>query len=286
MGEGDRVGPAGGGPAGARPAAAGLPGDGPAGAPLFRGVGVALLTFFTDSGALAPEASAEHAARLVEAGIAAVLVSGTTGEPFTLEDDERLALLDAVRAAVPPGSAVPVLVGTGAPSARQADRLTRAACDHGADAVLALSPPRATDPRPYYDAVAKAAAGVPVLAYHFPLASAPGITVDELLDLPVAGCKDSSGDATRLIEELGRFRGSLWVGSPSLVLLAAAMGGAGAILALANALPERCLAALAGDVAAQAELAGAHLVTSGRFPAALKELTARRYGTPATARLG
>src|SRR5262252_410689 len=102
----------------------------------------------------------------------AMVVAGTTGEAAALEAGERVALLGAVRRQVP--SETPVIAGTGAPSARQAAKLTRDAVEHGADAVLTLSPPGVTDPRAYYDAVAKAAAGSPVLAYHFPKAAQPG----------------------------------------------------------------------------------------------------------------
>ena len=75
-----------------------------------------------------------------------------------------------------------MVAGTGAPSARQASVLTRDARDAGADAVLALCPPRNNDPRPYYDAVAEAAGDLPSLAYHFPQTSPPGIPVDALPD--------------------------------------------------------------------------------------------------------
>lgn len=252
--------------------------------PLFSGLGVALLSFFDDAGALVPQASAEHAARLVGAGVAAVLVAGTTGEAASLEPGERLALLSAVRAEVP--ARTPVIAGTGAASAAQAAALTRAACGNGADAVLALSPPGSEDPRPYYDAVADAAGTTPVLAYHFPGVSAPGLPVEVLGQLPVSGCKDSSGDAARLLHELVTFPGALWVGSAPLAYLAGAMGAAGAILALANVEPERCLAALAGDAGAQLALVEPDILASRRFPAELKALTARRYGTPTPARMG
>src|SRR6266508_4454079 len=103
--------------------------------PLFRGVGVALATLFDGAGGLDAKATAEHAATLVDLGVRAVVVAGSTGEAATLTPAERLALLTEVRRAVPSG--IPVLAGTGAPSRRQAVALTRAAVDHGADALLA-----------------------------------------------------------------------------------------------------------------------------------------------------
>ena len=247
--------------------------------PPFTGVAVALVTLFDDDGELDAAASAQHARRLVDRGVRAVVVAGTTGEALTLDPEERVRLLDAVRGAV----SVPVLAGTGAVSIRQATELTRAAVDHGADGLLVLSPPGARDVRPYYEAVAGVAGDVPVLAYHFPAVSAPGIPVEALADLPVAGLKDSSGDAERLLHEVAEWGGPLYPGAATLLLLAGAVGCPGAILALANLEPEMCVAALAGDADAQVELMASHRATAG-VPA-LKEHLAARYGTSRVCRV-
>jgi 4-hydroxy-tetrahydrodipicolinate synthase len=254
--------------------------------PLFSGVGVALVTLFGDDGGLDAEATAHHAARLVELGVRAVVVAGTTGEAATLAPDERRELLRAVREAIPPGTGVPVIAGTGAPSARQAAALTRDARDGGADGVLVLSPPGSPDVLPYYQTVAGAASGMPVLAYHFPAVSPPGIPVPVLEGLPVQGCKDSSGDADRLLETVDVWDGPLYVGSSSLLAMAGPLGCTGAILAVANAQPEGCIAAFAGDPAAQRALAPAHRQSQVRFPAGIKALTAARFATPTGTRLG
>jgi 4-hydroxy-tetrahydrodipicolinate synthase len=252
--------------------------------PVFRGVGVALLTLFDERGDVDVAATAGHAARLVDLGVAAVVVAGSTGEAAALDPDERAALLTAVLAGV--GDRVPVIAGTGAPSARQAGRLTARAGELGAAAALVLSPPGAADPRPYYDDVAKAAPDLPLLAYHFPAASQPGIPLDLLDGLPVVGCKDSSGDAERLLEELALFDRPMYTGSSALLSFAGPVGCAGAILALANAEPEDCIAALAGDAGAQRRLTSPHLEARRSFPRGLKELTAARFGTSVVARLG
>ena len=254
--------------------------------PLFRGVGVALLTIFDADGGLDAKASADHAVRLVELGVSAVLVAGTTGEPTSLEFAERRALLRAVRAALPPGCGTPIIAGTGGPSVRQAVTYTAAACDDGADALLVLSPPGVDDVRRYYDAVSVAASGVSVLAYHYPVASAPGISVAQLQELPIVGCKDSSGDATRFHQELASFDGWLYSGSPMLTLLAGAMGAPGVILALANLEPELCVRSFSGDVGAQMTVAESHLATIGEFPGTLKERVAARFGTSPAVRIG
>lgn len=251
---------------------------------VFTGVGVALATLFDEDGEVDVAATAAHAARLVELGVTAVVVAGSTGEAATLSIAERNALLAAVRDAA--AGRVPVLAGTGAPSARQAVELTLHARDGGADAVLVLSPPGTTDPRPYYERVAEAAGAVPVLAYHFPKVSAPGLDVDVVGSLPVAGCKDSSGDAERLLATLEATSVPLYTGSSVLLSLAGPAGCAGAILALANVEPERCAAAFAGEGQVQRELVAAHLAAHERFPRGLKALMAKRFGTAEVARTG
>ena len=253
-------------------------------AALFTGVGVALVTLLDDDGALSAKATADLAARLVELGVRGVLVAGTTGEAAALTPDERTELVAAVRAALPDD--VPVIAGTGAPTGPQAADLTVRAFDAGADAVLALSPPGVADPRPYYDRLAAAAAGRPLLAYHFPLASSPGVPVEFLPELPVTGLKDSSGDAARLLHEVDVFGGDLYTGTTSLVSLCGAVGAAGAMLAVANVAPEDCVAAFAGDAAAQVQLATLDRRISVDFPGGYKRAVAERFGTSAMTRVG
>ena len=215
----------------------------------------------------------------------AVVVAGSTGEAGSLDERERLVLLDQVRTAV--GRAATVIAGTGAPSARQAAALTRAAVDHGADAVLALSPPGAADPLPYYRAVAGAAGDTPLLAYHFPALSPPGIAVEQLAGLPVDAVKDSSGDPGRLLEELAVETAlPVYVGAATVLSMAGPLGCQGAIVALANAEPELCRQAFEGDPEAQKRLLPSHLRAELRFPAGLKQLLAERWGTSPVVRLG
>lgn len=253
---------------------------------MFEGVGVALVTLFDDDLDLDAPATAALAAQLVELGVRAVVVAGTNGEAAALSPEERSELLAAVRRAVPVNSGVPVIAGTGAPCARQATHLTAAARDGGADAVLTLSPPGATDPRRYYDAVVAAAGTMPVLAYHLPRVSAPGIAIEALAGLPVAGLKDSSGDPDRLLQTLASWDRPVYVGSSALITYAGALGCAGMVLGLANAEPEACAAAFGGDAGAQLRLAAAHKTAREHFPAGIKGLVAARFGCSAQARLG
>jgi 4-hydroxy-tetrahydrodipicolinate synthase len=252
--------------------------------PVFRGVGVALVTIFDRVGGLDGKATAALAEQLVAAGVGGVVVAGTTGEASALSQQERFSLVGEVRSAVPAG--VPVLAGTGASTGRQAAALTASAIDAGADAVLVLSPPRVRDPRRYYETVAAAAGGRPVLAYHFPEVSPPGLSLDVLPELPIVGVKDSSGDAERLLCEVADYDGEVYVGSSALLTLAGGVGATGAILALANTEPTLCVSAFSGDSKAQLELLPAHRAAAADFPTGIKRLVAERWGYSATTRIG
>lgn len=248
----------------------------------FGGLGVALITLFDQAGEVAAQATAEHAARLASLGVRIVLVCGSTGEAATLKRDERIRLIRAVRAALP--DTVPVLAGTGAETTSAAADLTKDARDAGADAILALSPPGSGDLLEYYSAIADAAAQLPVLAYHFPTMSAPGIPLDVLPQLSVAGLKDSTRDVQRVTAELTEWHGSVFVGSTTMLELARTLGGAGAILGIANVQPEICAEALGGDSGAQRRLAELSPEANRDFPLGIKELTAARFGTSTVVR--
>jgi dihydrodipicolinate synthase/N-acetylneuraminate lyase len=253
---------------------------------LFSGVGVALVTIFDSAGEVDVSATAGLAKDLIERGMRAVLVAGTTGEAGKLTPAERVTLIEAIRAALP--ADVPVLAGTGALATEDAVALTKAAVAAGADAVLAYPPPGCgadpaggpdVDPAAlgaFFGALATAAGDRPVLAYHIPWISAPGVPVDQLAGLPIVGVKDSSGNPDRLLDELAHYEGATYVGSSALLALAGPMGGAGAILAIANVEPERCAAAFGGDAAAQRALADTHLAVRAGGPAALKRILAER----------
>lgn len=249
--------------------------------PVFTGVGVALITVFTEDGDLNSGATAAHAAWLVDEGVRAVVIAGTTGEAMALDPDERSHLLKEVGKAV--GGRVPLIAGTGAPSGRQASRLSQRAAADGADAVLALSPPGIPDPRGYYEEIAESI-DIPLLAYHYPQVSAPGVPIDALSDLPIEGLKDSSGDAERLILETSDLPAGLYTGQHSLLLLAGRIGCSGAILALANLDFQSCARAWQGDPEAQRRVVSDH--SDVRSIAALKEKISALRRTNPTTRLG
>jgi 4-hydroxy-tetrahydrodipicolinate synthase len=242
---------------------------------IFNGVGVALITLFHGNGDLDAPGTAELAARLVEAGTQSVVVGTAAGEGVALLPEERVELLDAVRGAV---SAVPVIANVDAAWGREAVRVTREAREHGADAILVPPPPFTDDAQPFYAEVASAAGAMPVLA--------SGVELAQLGRLRVVGAVDPNEDATRFLETREVFPGDLYTGSAALLALAGPVGATGAVVAMANAEPERCAAAFAGDGEAQRALAVPNVAVQIDFPEALKVLVAKRFGTSTACRLG
>ena len=55
---------------------------------------------------------------------------------------------------------------------------------------------------------------------------------------------------------------------------------------MANVVPEECVAAFAGDGAAQVRLAAADRTASADFPAGYKRATAERFGVSPATRVG
>jgi 4-hydroxy-tetrahydrodipicolinate synthase len=252
--------------------------------PLFQGIGVALVTLFDEDGRILVDETADLAARVVERGVKAVLVAGSTGEPWALDANERVTLCEAVRAQVP--SDIPILLGTGSFSTWEATvALTRACVDAPADALLIMPPPGvAADPE-HYEQLRVAANGKPVWAYHVPYVSSPGVPVDVTAKLDVDALKDSSGDADRLSIEVTTGNGRpLYTGSPAALSLGGALKIAGAILALGQTVPELCAAAFDGDAAAQAEVARLHVDSLADFPAHFKKTVADVWGTSTAVR--
>ena len=183
----------------------------------------------------------------IEQGITGILVAGSTGESVFLDESERIHLTEACRGAMPDDA--PLLVGTGLESARATLRLTRAAADAGASAVL-VQPPAffkgAMTPevlRDHYRALADAAP-VPVILYQVPLRLStlelPTGLVAELSSHPnIVGIKDSRGNLELLgdLVEQTQDDFQVLVGSGALLYGALVTGAVGGILAVAAMAP-------------------------------------------------
>jgi 4-hydroxy-tetrahydrodipicolinate synthase len=201
------------------------------------GVITAMVTPFTEDRSVDEAAARKLARHLTEHGSHGLVLSGTTGESPTTDDDEKLALLRAVRDEV--GPEVRVICGTGSSDTRHSEHLSAAAADAGADAVLAVTPyynkPNFRGIKAHYEAVARAA-GIPVVLYNIPSRVVVNLSAEQLAELAqienVVAVKQANDDELQPIDGLrilagndGTFLPTLEMGEPGGVLVASHLVG-------------------------------------------------------------
>ncbi|WEH42427.1 4-hydroxy-tetrahydrodipicolinate synthase [Streptomyces sp. AM 2-1-1] len=202
----------------------------------------AMVTPFTASGALDPDAAGAHAAALVREGCDGLVLSGTTGESPTTTDAEKSALVRAVREAV--GEGVPVLAGVGSADTRHTVELARDAEKAGADGLLVVTPYYSRPPREAVEAhflrVAEST-GLPLMLYDIPGRTGTRIGTGSLLRLAehprVVAVKDCAYDMLGTTEVLSRTGLAYYSGCEELNLPLYAIGGAGYVSTVANVAP-------------------------------------------------
>ena len=132
---------------------------------ILDGCGTAIVTPFTDDGAVDWPALRAFVEWQVAEGIDFIVACGTTGEAQTLTDDERVQVVAASKQAA--GGKVPVMAGATSNDTRRAVEDVRRMCDAGADVILTASPyynrPTQDGLRRHFEAVADASARPVVL---------------------------------------------------------------------------------------------------------------------------
>lgn len=104
----------------------------------FGSVSVAMVTPFDRNGKIDIAAGRRLAAHLVENGLDALVLSGTTGESPTTSVAEKLDLLKAVKDEV--GDRAKIMTGAGTNNTAGSIELARASADAGADSLLVVTP--------------------------------------------------------------------------------------------------------------------------------------------------
>ncbi len=229
-------------------------------APLFTGCATALVTPMKQDGSLDEDALRRLLARQRDAGMDAVAVLGTTGEPSTLTMEERERVI-AAAVEICKGR-MPVIVGTGANDTRRAIEYARQAERLGADGQLIVTPyyNKATHSGliRHFGAVMDACA-LPAIIYNVPGRTGMRLTPQAAAELAVhpnaAGLKEASGDV-QAAEAFWEATGGalpLYSGCDELTLPLMALGACGSVSVVSNVDPERAraltAACLRGDYA-------------------------------------
>ena len=193
----------------------------------------------------------------VAEGTRGVVVVGTTGESPTVDFDEHHAL---IKAAVEfANSRVPVIVGTGANSTKEAIQLSRYAKEAGADYSLSVVPyynkPTQEGMYQHFKAIASAC-DLPIILYNVPGRTVADIANDTVLRLSelsnIVGIKDATGNMARGADLLARLpkHFAVYSGDDVSTLALMMLGAHGTISVTANVAPklmsQLCDAALCG----------------------------------------
>ncbi len=205
---------------------------------------VALVTPFAGAGEVDHAGLRRLVAHLQAGGVDEFFVNGSTGEAPLLDEADRLAVLETVRAAAPAGT---IYAGVSGLGHRHAIRNARAAAAAGADAAVVMSPFFvALDQRQLGDFAAAIAdaSPVPLAVYHHLRMPTPFAvpTVARLAAHPnIFAVKDTNGgDHDRCAEILAATAGRpfrFFQGVEKLVLSTLQAGGHGCVVAQGNLAP-------------------------------------------------
>jgi len=210
----------------------------------FTGVGTALVTPFTASGAIDEGAVRRLARRQIDAGVHFLCPCGTTGESPTLTGDEKLQivelLVDEAR------DQVPIVAGAGGYDTREVIELARELERRGAAALLSVTPyynkPTQEGLYQHYKAIAESTR-LPIIVYNVPGRTGVNVEVPTLVRLSqipgIVAVKEASGNVTQMCEICRAVPPDFIVlsGDDSLTLPLMAVGGHGIISVTSNEIP-------------------------------------------------
>lgn len=213
-----------------------------------KGVYTAVVTPFTKEDKIDEEAFIKLMGTQEEANIDGIIIGGTTGEGWSLEDDE-VALLYHIARRVFSGE---VIIGTTAISTKEALRKTKQAKELGADSVLvAVSPyvlPSEAGIVEHYSQIANI--GIPVVAYHHPGRTGVRLSFSCLKEIAmidgVVAIKEASGDLS-LIKELSAVT-QVFAGNDDQIVSAKQLGAVGVMSVVSNLFPRETKGLVASTV--------------------------------------
>jgi len=212
---------------------------------IFKGCGTALVTPFTDTGAVNYGKFEELIDFQIENDMDALIVCGSTGESSTLTDDEKLELLSVTQSRA--NKCAKILLGTGSNDTEHAAQLTKAAAARGADGAMVVTPDyNKTSPAglvAHYEYISRSA-DIPIVVYNVPARTGLNISPEtnrELAKIPnVVATKEASGNIVQIMETVELCGDSLdiYSGNDDYVIPVMAIGGLGVISTVGNIIPK------------------------------------------------
>lgn len=201
----------------------------------FGRVLTAMVTPFTQDGALDLDAAQKLAAHLVDQGNDGLVVSGTTGESPTTTGEEDGKLLSAVLEAV--GDRATIVAGVGTNDTRHSVELTEQAVRLGAHGLLLVTPYYSKPPQAgiqgHIDAIVAEGGDTPVMLYDIPGRTGTKLSNETLAHADryeqVLAVKDATADLVRAPWILNETSLAIYSGDDALNLAWLASGAVGVV---------------------------------------------------------
>jgi len=212
----------------------------------FQGTGVALVTPFKSDKSVDIDALKKLVNYQVEKGVNYLVVLGTTGEPATLNKEEKELVKQTI--IKENNKCLPLVLGMGSNNTAALIEEINQTDLSQFDALLSVSPyynkPTQQGIYEHFKVVSEAAP-IPIIIYNVPSRTASNITVETTLKLAkncknIIGIKEAAGDmvqAMRLIKD--KPNDFLVISGDDMIALPMTLaGGAGVISVIGQALPE------------------------------------------------
>lgn len=213
---------------------------------IFRGAGVALITPFNSDNSVNFSELERIIEDQVSNGTDAIIVCGTTGEPATMTEDEKLSVIRCAVEKV--AGRIPVIAGTGANSTQTVIDFSKKVGNLGVDGLLIVTPfyNKATQKGLYahYSTIAKEI-DLPIIMYNVPSRTGcnllPETAVSLAKEFPnIVGIKEASGDISQIVRLAQLSQGILdiYSGNDDQIIPILSLGGIGVISVLSNVAPK------------------------------------------------
>lgn len=211
-----------------------------------RGLGVALVTPFQDNGEIDVQAVHRLVQHCIVGGVDYLVVLGTTGEPATLSDVEKKAIVKEVIAAN--AGRLPLVIGIGGNNTRAVVECLKQTDLEPFEAVLSVSPyynrPTQEGIIKHYQALSQATTK-PIVIYNVPSRTGSNILPETVIRIAyscpnICGIKEASADINqvkRIIQGKPE-RFAVISGDDGTALDTILAGGIGVISVLGQGLPE------------------------------------------------
>lgn len=214
---------------------------------IFEGSAVALVLPMFDNGDIDYEGFKRQIQRMIDGGVQALLVNGTTGETATITIEEEFKLFDIVME-MAKGTGIKVICGAGSNDTATALKKAKYAKEKGADAILVVTPYyNKTSQRgliKHYTTIADEV-DIPMILYNVPGRTGMNIAVDTVVELAkhknIKAMKDATDNIAYAMEIMSKTADldfDMYSGCDDNILPFMAAGGKGVISVTSNIYPK------------------------------------------------